>query len=193
MGEEMINPSRKGNHSFLTSFFLIFLFSSLQFQLSTSVKVEDFKKCTDAAFCNRLLGTRDEGYYIDPASVQFSGPSVTARLLNKAKGTDVTLTMKAYKGFVRLLVNEDASKKRFEVPGVLMHDLGSREAIWSKKAQTAQSLLLQLEDAEMQLQYSPFQIGISIKGKPVMSFNGRQMFNFEHLRQKQVLEVVNYH
>ena len=120
--------------------------------------------------------------------MHISGPSVDARLLNKATGTDVTLTVKAYEGFVRLLVNEDASKKRFEVPGVLMHDLGNREGSWSKKAQTAKSLHLQLGDAELQLQYSPLQIGVSIKGQPVMTFNGRQMFNFEHLRQKQVIK-----
>ena len=118
--------------------------------------------------------------------MHISGPSVEARLLNKAKGTDVTLTVKAYEGFMRLLVNEDASKKRFEVPGVLMHDLESREGSWSKKVQTARYVQLQLGDAELELQYSPLQIGISIKGQPVMSFNGRQMFNFEHLRPKQV-------
>lgn len=144
------------------------------------------QKCTDAAFCNRLLGARDEGYYIDPASVKVSGPTVNAKLLNKATQAVFTLTLKAYKGFVRLLVDEDASRKRFEVPGVLMHGLESREGSWVTKAQTSQFLQLQCEDAELQLQYTPLQIDISIKGQPVMSFNSRQMFNFEHMRQKQV-------
>ncbi|CAL8467821.1 g7359 [Coccomyxa elongata] len=147
--------------------------------------MEDFKKCTDAAFCNRLLGARDEGYYIDPASVKVFGPAVNAKLLNKATGADFTLTLKAYKGFVRLLVDEDASRKRFEVPGVLMHDLESREGSWVMKAQTSESWQLRCGDAELQLRYSPLQIDISIKGQPVMSFNSRQMFNFEHKRQKQ--------
>jgi len=111
---------------------------------------------------------------------------VNARLLNEAKGTDVILSIKAYKGFVRLVVNEDPSKKRFEVPGILMHDLGQKEVSWAKKGQTTSALRLALDDVELQLQYSPFQISVSIKRQPVMSFNGRQMFNFEHLRQKQV-------
>lgn len=148
------------------------------------------QKCTDAAFCNRLLGTVDEGYQIDPQSVKIAGASLSAKLVNEQKGSEFRLALTAYDGFVRLYVNEDESKNRFEVPGVLMHDLESRQLSWDKVTRKKDVTNLQLGNAVVQLQHKPLHIEINLQGQPVMSFNGRKLFNFEHIRQKQVQQDV---
>jgi alpha 1,3-glucosidase len=145
------------------------------------------QKCTDAAFCNRLLGSADDGYIIESKSISIAGPTLSARIVNKEKGSKLTLTLTAYDGFVRLVVNEeDPLKKRFEVPGVLMADLDSKLLSWDKAAQDDHGVHLQLGSAVVQLQNSPLQISIIVEGDLVMSFNSRRLFNYEHLRQKQV-------
>lgn len=133
-----------------------------------------------------MLGSADDGYAIDPQSVKAAGASLHAKLLNKEKGSEFKLTLKAYDGVVRLYVNEDETKKRFEVPGVLMHDLKARQLSWEKVTRKNDGAQLQLGEATVLLQYKPFQIDISMQGQPVMTFNSRRLFNFEHLRQKQV-------
>ena len=87
------------------------------------------QKCTDAAFCNRLLGTKDEGYIIDPASVHVAGAKLSAKVLNQDNpNVNLTLTLTAYGSFLRMHVNEDSSKGRFEVPGVLHKNLPQIES-----------------------------------------------------------------
>jgi hypothetical protein len=145
------------------------------------------QKCTDAAFCNRLLGTKDEGYIVDPASVSVTGAKLSAKVLNKNNpDVSLTLTLTAYGSFLRMHVNEDASKGRFEVPGVLQKDLPQVESSWKKSKVAAAHTSLKLGKADVVLKYSPLQLSIDIAGKPAMIFNSRQMFNFEYLRQKKV-------
>ena len=145
------------------------------------------QKCTDAAFCNRLLGTKDERYIVDPASVSVTGAKLSAKVLNKNNpDVSLTLTLTAYGSFLRMHVNEDASKGRFEVPGVLQKDLPQVESSWKKSKVAAAHTSLKLGKADVVLKYSPLQLSIDIAGKPAMIFNSRQMFNFEYLRQKKV-------
>lgn len=146
------------------------------------------QKCTDAAFCNRLLGTKDEGYIIDPASVHVAGAKLSAKVLNKENpNVKLTLTLTAYGSFLRMHVNEeDSSKGRFEVPGVLHKDLSQLESSWQESRVAAAYTLLKIGESNIVLKYSPLQLSIDIAGKPAMTFNSRQMFNFEYLRQKKV-------
>ena len=145
------------------------------------------QKCTDSAFCNRLLGTKDEGYIIDPASVSVTGAKLSAKVLNKDNpDVKLTLTLTAYGSFLRMHVNEDSSKGRFEVPGVLQKDLPQIESSWKKSKLAAAYTSLKIGESDIVLKYSPLQLSIDIAGKPAMIFNSRQMFNFEYLRQKKV-------
>lgn len=145
------------------------------------------QKCTDAAFCNRLLGTVDEDYCVEPASVSIAGSQLVCKVKNKAKpDVDLTLTLTAYGGFVRLHINEDPSNARFEVPHVLHKDLAQSQSSWDKSKRAAGQAQLKLGDADITLKYSPLQLTVDIMGKPAMVFNSRQMFNFEHRRQKKV-------
>ena len=82
------------------------------------------QKCADAAFCNRLLGSKDEGYMVDPASVNIAGSKLLCSVQNKENpDLDLKLTLTSYGSFVRLHINEDPLKGRFEVPGVLQKGL----------------------------------------------------------------------
>ena len=145
------------------------------------------QKCTDAAFCNRLLGAKDDKYHIDPSSLSIAGATVDARLYHKESSAQYRLSLTAFDGVVRLYVNEDAATQRFEVPGVLAPDLATRQVPWDKTLRSATSLQLQIGNVEVQLQYSPLEVTIAVAGQAALSFNSRRMFNFEHLRQKQVL------
>lgn len=149
--------------------------------------VVHMQKCMDAAFCNRLMGTVDEQYQIDPSSVKIAGSELVCKVHNKDKPeVDLTLTLTSYGSFVRLHINEDPSKGRFEVPGVLPEDLPQSETSWEKSKAAAGYALLKLGNADIRLKYSPLQLSLDILGKPAMVFNSRQMFNFEYLRQKKV-------
>ena len=110
-----------------------------------------------------------------------------ARLYHKESSAQYRLSLTAYDGVVRLHVNEDAARQRFEVPGVLAPDLATRQVAWDKTSRGATSLQLQMGDVEVQLQYSPVEVTIAVAGQAALSFNSRRMFNFEHQRQKQVL------
>ena len=112
---------------------------------------------------------------------------VDAKLLHKETAAQLKLSLTAYSGIVRLHVTEQQSlHQRFEVPGVLAHDLADRQASWDKTLRTAEALQLQLGDAEIRLQYSPLELNISIAGQTAVSFGSRRMFNFEHHREKKV-------
>ena len=86
------------------------------------------QKCADAAFCNRLLGSKDEGYMVDPVSVSIAGSKLICSVQNKGNpDVDLKLTLTSYGSFVRLHINEDPLKGRFEVPGVLQKGLAGDE------------------------------------------------------------------
>ena len=145
------------------------------------------QKCSDAAFCNRLMGSVDEGYMIDPASVKIAGSKLLCRVKNaEIPEVDLELTLTSYGSFIRLHVNEDASKGRFQVPGVLQKELTESESAWETSKAAAGYALLKLGSADIRLKYKPLELTVDIAGKPAIVFNGRHMFNFEHLRQKKV-------
>ena len=77
---------------------------------------------------------------------------------------------------------------RFQVPHALVADLDKQQTHWDKHTQTSQGATLQLGNAQVKLQYSPLQLDIAVDGKPAATFNGRQLFNFEHRRQKKVCQ-----
>ena len=77
---------------------------------------------------------------------------------------------------------------RFQVPHALVADLDKQQTHWDKHTKTSQGATLQLRNAQVKLQYSPLQLDIAVDGKPAATFNSRQLFNFEHSRQKKVCQ-----
>ena len=105
------------------------------------------------------------------------------------------LALTAFDGIARLHINEagDSGKKRFQVPHALLPGLDKQAINWDKHDKSPSSLTLKLGQADVTLQYSPLQLDVTVDGKPAISFNSKQLFNFEHLRQKQVGHAEPYH
>ena len=116
------------------------------------------------------------------------GSSVTASVIcgNTKQQYDLGLT--AYDGVARLHINEagEPGKKRFQVPHALVPEVDKQATSWDKHDKSSSSLVLKLGQADITLQYSPLQLDVNVGGKPAISFNSKQLFNFEHRRQKQV-------
>ncbi len=74
------------------------------------------------------------------------------------------------------------------MPHALVADLDKQQTHWDKHTKTSQGATLQLGNAQVKLQYSPLQLDIAVDGKPAATFNSRQLFNFEHRRQKKVCQ-----
>lgn len=105
------------------------------------------------------------------------------------------LALTAYDGIARLHINEagDSGKKRFQVPHALLPGVDKQAINWDKHDKSSSSLTLKLGQADVTLQYSPLQLDVTVDGKPAISFNSKQLFNFEHLRQKQVRHAEHFH
>ncbi len=146
------------------------------------------QKCEHSGFCMRLRGVQRETCSIASSSVAVKGSSVNALLVCGESKQELDLRLTAYDGIVRLHINEAkaSGKKRFQVPHALLPDVDSKAISWGKNTKSSTSLLLTLGQADVSLQYSPLQLDVTIDGKPAISFNSKNLFNFEHLRQKQV-------
>lgn len=67
-----------------------------------------------------------------------------------------------------------------------MPELEQQRQPWQVQQRAAGSISLRLGPVQAQLQYSPLQLTMSVEDRPAMEFNSQKLFNFEHLRQKQV-------
>ena len=149
------------------------------------------QKCENSAFCTRLRGTQGQTCSISPSSVSVKGSSVTASLLCGDTRQQYDIALTAYDGITRLHINEagEPGKKRFQVPHALVPDVDKQAISWEKHDKSSSSLMLKLGQADITLQYSPLQLDVNVDGKPAISFNSKHLFNFEHLRQKQVIVI----
>lgn len=147
------------------------------------------QKCEQSAFCTRLRGAQGDAYSVIPESVSVKDSSVTAVLTRGSSTPQLDLALTAYQGTARLYINEvsEAGKQRFQVPHVLLASLDKLKTSWQDHAATSNSMKLSLGEADINLQYSPLQLDIAVGGTPAVSFNSRQLFNFEQLQSKQVL------
>ena len=143
------------------------------------------QKCTDSNFCNRLRGVRGPAFEVLPKSVDVRGQAANAKLLETQSKAEYDLSLTAYNGVLRLRVSEPA-KNRFEVPDILQPKFLDAPADWTTKKASSKSLLLQLGNAALTLDYQPFKLSLAIGGKPAIEVNERSLFGFEHLRQKKV-------
>ncbi|DBA94742.1 TPA: hypothetical protein ACH3X1_002291 [Trebouxia sp. C0004] len=154
--------------------------------LTDGFKDQDFKKCENSAFCKRLRGVQGQNCSISPSSVVVKGSSVHALLQCGDSKEELDLTLTAYDGIARLHVSERTSgKQRFQVPHALLPDVDSKATSWGQHEKSSNSLCLKLGQADVTLQYRPLQLDVTVNGKAAISFNSKNLFNFEHLRQKQ--------
>ncbi|KAK9857969.1 hypothetical protein WJX84_003134 [Apatococcus fuscideae] len=148
-------------------------------------KEQEFKKCADSGFCERLRGKQGDSYSADPKSIQLNGAVVTAKVQHDASGAAYDLQLTNYNGILRMHIDEAASKHRFQVPWVLQSELPDSSQAWTKTRQSSSLLQLQSGSAQLTLTFKPLRVDLSIAGTPAASFNARQMFQYEYLREKQ--------
>eukprot|EP00245_Coleochaete_scutata_P001915 TRINITY_DN1237_c0_g1_i1.p1 TRINITY_DN1237_c0_g1~~TRINITY_DN1237_c0_g1_i1.p1 ORF type:complete len:920 (+),score=153.19 TRINITY_DN1237_c0_g1_i1:85-2844(+) len=152
-------------------------------------KAEEFKKCSQANFCQRNRDKSPDSSTFSLASGVVHDGRFMARLINSAfPEAEIFLEVAAYSdGIVRLRVTEDPSKKRFEVPDVLVASLDrSRSPLFATRlGSPATSTGLRFGVTDISIQHNPFSVEVSRNGKTLLSLNRRGLFNFEHLREKK--------
>lgn len=88
------------------------------------------QKCADSAFCTRLRGNTSEAFVIVSESVKVEGPRLTADVRNTANANGTfALALTAYGDTLRLFVDEQPDKGRFQVPDVLVPGLEARQQV----------------------------------------------------------------
>ena len=100
--------------------------------------------------------------------------------------TELDLTVTALASSIRVSLDEKSSTPRFQVPGVLLEHVSNSLGSWTDSKKSATGLSLQLGAAALNINFSPFQFELLVDNAPAMRFNERQLFDWEHHRQKQV-------
>mmetsp|Transcript_27755 Transcript_27755/g.70759 ORF Transcript_27755/g.70759 Transcript_27755/m.70759 type:complete len:905 (-) Transcript_27755:229-2943(-) len=149
-------------------------------------KEHEFKKCKDAGFCRRHRGKTGTKFSVDPASVNVHGATLNAKLLNAdASGKSFDLSLLAYDdGFVRLKIEEPGAN-RYQISDITNPKVEERKTTWAVSQKDAKSTSLTVGNASVVLGHQPFRLTISMNGKPAVTLNSRDMFNFEHRRTKE--------
>ncbi|GJP38512.1 hypothetical protein CLOM_g1878 [Closterium sp. NIES-68] len=164
-------------------------------QLAAGFKAHEFKTCDKAHFCkrnrNREPGTST--LVLRSGEINPSGKFVGI-IRNKAPGKGkvaLFLEITAYSdSTVRMKVNEDASRNRFEVPDVLEPGLESKAvplSVISGSAVEGDVAPVHLSFGEGRravLAKDPFAVHVYRGDDLLMSFNGKGLFEFEHRRNK---------
>lgn len=126
--------------------------------------------------------------------MDLSSGSLTATLVNELHPeAKFVLTIANYGGIARLHVTEKDTEKqlqRFSVPEVLSAGLNERQAPWQRTRQSPTSISVGSGEYDITLAYKPFTISVTRGSSHVLVFNAQSMFEFEHLRTKQVLPLL---
>ena len=160
-------------------------------------KDHEFKKCHQAHFCKRHRNRQAGSSTLVLASGELKDGRYIGSIRNRAPGMEAVnldLEIRAYDGgILRMKVNEDPSKKRYEVPDVLEPGLDSLEhpmklGVSSSENETVLVLGPQLTAT---LKKDPIQLELRRGSDVLISFNSKGLFEFEHLRSKgDVLKQV---
>lgn len=143
------------------------------------------QKCADASFCNRNRGQTGPGFHIVPGSISTRGAKLSATVGRPDAPNQFSLSLVAYHGFVRLAIDESPSQGRYQVSDVLLPGLEAMEQPWQAE-EGKDVTTLKNGVVTVKLGHKPLRVDVSVNGVPALQFNSRDMFNFEHRRQKQV-------
>lgn len=110
---------------------------------------------------------------------------MVGQLTNVDESKTFTLEVLSVDGSVRLIVDESkAPVKRYRVEDVLVEEPPQVGPEW-KATKTAEGLNLEGQGgSSVYLQFSPFEVSLSVDKEVVMRVNGNSMFHVEHHREK---------
>lgn len=159
----------------------------LSCQCAFAFKAEEFRKCHEASFCRRNRG-KEPGtgtFALGGKLQQAAGGGLSGTVINKDfPGVELPLEISAYgDGIVRVKVTELPEKKRFEVPEVLDEGLAATKSP-IVSARSSKDTWLTLGGNKIRILHDPFRIDAFVDGRPILSINGRGLFNYEHYREK---------
>ncbi|KAL1918966.1 uncharacterized protein VTP21DRAFT_2347 [Calcarisporiella thermophila] len=174
-------------HSWIFALFLFLTFV-------TAVKREDFKTCEQSSFCRRnrayadLAAERESPYVVDPKSLSLTDGILRGDVRNTQ--TDILLEFELHllqDRTARLRVQEKQPlKPRFD---------GLKDFVLVKQPSHAtQTRLVKKgdntevlfgESLKVVIENAPFRMLFLDKDEPIISFNDRGFFNYEHLRHKK--------
>jgi hypothetical protein len=110
---------------------------------------------------------------------------LTAKLVNEAHQAEFVVSLLNYDGIVRLGVTENKEAQRFSVPDIVSTEIDTRQTPWERSSVVDASASVGAGRTDVFLQYRPFQLVVFENKKPIIVFNAQQLFEFEHLREKQ--------
>lgn len=170
------------------------------FLLSEAVKKEDFKTCSQSAFCRRNRALADSAsehsnwqspYTLVKDSIRFSNNFLTADVKNTATNNVLIMELQVLAdNTVRVRMDEKSPlRQRYQdhAQFTLVDDAKPVKPFKSGK-NTDGVVKITLDESgsrKVVVTPSPLRIDFLINESPVVTLNDRGFFNFEHLRSKE--------
>ncbi|CAN6459214.1 unnamed protein product [Victoria cruziana] len=171
---------------------LLLCFVALHHSIPVSAwKKEEFRSCNQTPFCKRArsLPTNSSAYHVLDLALQ-DGDLTGQLLFGDDSGSSKPLSLRIsvyHDGILRLKIDESPSdsRKRFEVPDVLVETLDQEKKLWLQKVNEEGdfSIVFIASGYEAVVRHSPFEVFIRRSGdkQRVLSFNSIGLFDFEQL------------
>lgn len=174
-----------------------FVFLSLVLAVALFVAVNDavdrskFRTCDSTSFCRRHRElTRWATFRVNPSTIAASSTGLTAEVIRtdnepseKSQPVVFTLELIVYEhGILRLKLNEkNPLKPRYEVPDVLLSQLQTAEGTYKDhKLSFGPSSAFSAVISD-----DPFRLDVFVGNEKVISFNDRNLLQFEELQERQ--------
>ncbi|KAL4181822.1 hypothetical protein AMTRI_Chr12g239380 [Amborella trichopoda] len=190
--------------SLKSSQLLLFVFLLHLLSVTWSWKKEEFRNCNQTPFCKQSRSRKPGSCSFIASEPVIENGELVAKLIAKPlqnqeeepeKLEPLILRISVYHGgILRFKIDESpdspVTKKRFEVPDVLMKDLDEKK-LWLQRISSPEngkgSVLYLSPGYEAVLQFDPFEIYIRKGNDPnaIISFNSNGLFNFEQLQNKR--------
>lgn len=194
--------SRPPNHQAGTMRLLLATFLLLFAALSTAVKREDFKECSQTSFCRRLrsLSTKQEtSGFTSP--YKLGKPSKVSEAawvfpLSSSLYPDISFTLRVAvldQGIVRIRADEVGSVspwRRYNETAKWALDGEPTAGSATIKTKDGVSTLSYGDGLSLEIQASPLRVTMKRNGVETVVFNERSLFHVEHYRTKEIEDVV---
>lgn len=139
-------------------------------------------------FCRRQRKSTPSNFYLIPDSFVTFKTKVSATLKDDASGQELIMTLTKLRGRIfRFHVNENNPlKPRYEIPvGDALKEQPHEENIKVGKQENGDYALKSDHGILASITPRPFRVTFSIRGKPVVAFNARDLLKIEKLRKKE--------
>lgn len=160
---------------------VVFCVASL-LQRAVAFKENDFKKCHNSGFCERLRGEKGPRYTVTPSSLTVKGNTITAQVKNTEADKIFQLQVTTYDSIIRAQVLEPGAD-RYQLPDILEAELPPTVEITHKEVGGAEAKFVVAEQS-FTIRFDPFQL--EVPGRIVV--NSRDLFHIEHKQTKPTTE-----